>query len=71
MNMEALLAALLETAEIKPFCSCIVAWLTLHQVEAMICIIVRDLIQVKPEWSSGFPHFLQFKSEFGNKEFMI
>ena len=23
------------------------------------------------EWSSGFPHFLQFKSEFGNKEFMI
>ena len=21
--------------------------------------------------SSGFPHFLQFKSEFGNKEFMI
>ena len=22
------------------------------------------------EWSSGFPHFLQFKSEFGNKEFM-
>ena len=24
-----------------------------------------------PEWSSGFPHFLQLKSEFGNKEFMI
>ena len=24
-----------------------------------------------PEWFSGFPHFLQFKSEFGNKEFMI
>ena len=24
-----------------------------------------------PEWSSDFPHFLQFKSEFGNKEFMI
>ena len=23
------------------------------------------------EWSSGFPHFLQFKSEFGNKEFLI
>ena len=21
------------------------------------------------EWSSGFPYFLQFKSEFGNKEF--
>ena len=26
---------------------------------------------VIPEWSSGFPYFLQFKSEFGNKEFMI
>ena len=24
-----------------------------------------------PEWFSGFPYFLQFKSEFGNKEFMI
>ena len=23
------------------------------------------------EWSSGFPYFLKFKSEFGNKEFMI
>ena len=23
------------------------------------------------EWSSGFPYFLQFKSEFCNKEFMI
>ena len=24
-----------------------------------------------PECSSGFPYFLQFKSEFGNKEFMV
>ena len=24
-----------------------------------------------PEWSSGFPYFLQIESEFGNKEFMI
>ena len=24
-----------------------------------------------PEWSGGFPYFLQFKSEFGSKEFMI
>ena len=31
----------------------------------------RDLIWVIPEWFSGFPYFLQFKSEFGNKEFMI
>ena len=35
------------------------------------CITIRDLIKVIPEWSSGFPYFLQFKSEFGNKEFMI
>ena len=26
---------------------------------------------VIPEWSSSFPYFLQFESEFGNKEFMI
>ena len=27
---------------------------------------------VRPfEWSSGFPYFLQFKSQFGNKEFLI
>ena len=31
----------------------------------------RDLILVIPEWSSDFPHFLQFQSEFGDKEFMI
>ena len=35
------------------------------------CIILRDLIYVIPEWSSGFPYFLQFKSEFGHKELMI
>ena len=33
-------------------------------------IIIRDLIQVIPEWSSGFPYFLHIRSEFGNKEFM-
>ena len=33
--------------------------------------MVRDLIEVIPEWSSGFLYFLQFKSEFCNKEFMI
>ena len=27
------------------------------------------MIQVIPEWSSGFPYFLQFKSEFGNNFF--
>ena len=35
------------------------------------CIIIQGLISVIPEWSSDFPYFLQFKSEFGNKEFMI
>ena len=35
------------------------------------CIIIRDLSQVIPDCSSIFPYFLQFKSEFGNKEFMI
>ena len=31
----------------------------------------REFISVIPEWSSGFHHFLQFKSEVGNKEFMF
>ena len=35
------------------------------------CMIVRDLIWVIPEWSSCCPYFVQFKSEFGNKVFMI
>ena len=35
------------------------------------CIIIRDLIQVTSELSSGFPYLLQFKSEFGNKEFIV
>ena len=53
VNMEALLAALLETAEIKPFCSCIVAWLTLHQVEAMICIIANPPLLTEPVTSQS------------------
>ena len=35
------------------------------------CKNAMYLIYVIPEWSIGFPYFLQFKSEFGNKEFMI
>ena len=32
----------------------------------------KDLEEIKePGWSSGFPCFLQFKSEFCSKEFMI
>ena len=34
-------------------------------------MIVKDLVSVIPEWSSCFLYFLQFKSEFGNKKFMI
>jgi len=30
-----------------------------------------DLIDRIPEWSSGFPYFLQFKSEFCNEEEFI
>ena len=30
-----------------------------------------DLAAATAEWSSGFCYFLQFNSEFGNKEFMI
>ena len=36
-------------------------------VHQALCL--SDLII--PEWSSGFPYFLHFKSEFGNEEFMI
>ena len=33
---------------------------------------LRDWTELnQTEWSSGFPYFLQFKSEFGNKEFVI
>ena len=50
---------------------------SIYQIQALKsishfhCIIIRDLIQVIPEGSSGFPYFPQFKSEFGNKEFML
>ena len=32
---------------------------------------LKSLIWFIPEWFSGFPYFLQLKSEFGNKEFLI
>ena len=44
---------------------------SLKSISHFHCIIVKDLIQVIPEWSSGFLYFIRFKSEFGNKEFMI
>ena len=44
----------------------------IHQINLSLPLYNRKgLILVIPEWSSGFPYFLQFKSEFGNKEFMI
>ena len=39
---------------------------SLKSISHFYCIIIRDLIQVIPEWSSGFPYFLQFKSELTN-----
>jgi len=44
---------------------------SLESICHFYCIVIRDLIWVTPEWSSGFPYFLPFKSEFCNKEFMI
>ena len=45
--------------------------LSLESICHFHCIIIRDLIQVIPEWPSGFPYFFHYKSELGNKEFMI
>ena len=35
------------------------------------CVTIRDLIQVIPEWLSGFPCFLPITSEFCNKELKL
>ena len=46
---------------------------SVHQIYSLestchfYCIIIRDLIQVIPEWPSSFLYFLQFKSEFCNR----
>ena len=39
--------------------------------KSQTCLMTELILILISEWSSGFPHFLQFKSEFGNKEFMI
>ena len=44
---------------------------SLKSISHFHCIVIRDLIYIIHEWSSGYPYFLQFKSEFGNKEFMV
>ena len=41
-------------------------WATVHGVAKSQTQLSKFI-----EWSSGFPYFLQFESEFGNKEFMI
>ena len=43
---------------------------SLKSISHFYCVVIRDFIEVIPELSNGFPYFLQFKSEFGNKEFM-
>ena len=45
----------------------LIPWIYFH----FHCIIRRDLTRVIPEWSSGFPYFLQFKPEFSNQELII
>ena len=49
---------------IFPFCK-----LFPHQILTLLKFL--HVNKEYTEWSSGFPYFLQFKSEFGNKEFMI
>ena len=44
--------------------------LSIRSISHFHFIIIKNLIWVIPEWYS-FPYFLQFKAEFGNKEFMI
>ena len=54
-------------------CNCVVVWIFfgIKYICHFYLIIIRDLIYIILEWSSGFPYFLQFKSEFCNKKFMI
>ena len=61
--------------------SCTVLWTSIHSSSGTLSIRSNPLnlfitfkgFDLGHTWirSSGFPYFLQFKSEFGNKEFMI
>ena len=62
--------------------TCTISWTSIHSSSGTLShltpwiylslpLYARDLIKVIAEWYSGFPYFLQFKSEFGNKQFMI
>ena len=52
-----------------------VKWHDLVTKQYQKCVLSQLSYYLKPmvihEWSYGFPHFLQFKSEFGSKEFII
>ena len=59
---------------------CTVSWTSVHSSSGTLsirsicqlhCIIIRDLVLVIPECPNGFPYFLQFNSESGDKEFII
>ena len=58
----------------EPLCIVFQA-LCLSDIITWICLSLLlcncEGFDVIPEWYSGFPYFLQFKSEFGNKQFMI
>ena len=41
--------------------------LVLKSISHFHCIIIRNWIYLIPERSIGFPYFLHFKSEFGNR----
>ena len=48
-----------------------VAWRTASHWVAKSQTRMSDSIELVHKWSSGFPHFLQFTSEFCHNEFMI
>ena len=63
--------------------SCTVSWTFVHSSSGTLLDLISWIYLSLPlynckgfdlghtRWSSGFPYFLQFKSEFGNKEFMF
>ena len=62
--------------------SCTMSWTSIHSSSGTLSDLVPQIYflillynhkgfdKVIPEWSSGFPYFLQFKSEFCHKEFI-
>ena len=62
---------------------CTISWTSVHSSSGTLSDLIPWIYLSLPlynhegfdlghaRWSSGFPYFLQFKSEFGNKEFLI